>query len=286
MAAVVPRSEEAWPALSLEQWKDTYATLHMWTQIVGKIRLALTPLINHWWNVPLYVDGRVLTTSAIPYGATPSGLSFDFIDHQFLLHTSDGTRKVLPLVPMSVADFYKSVMSMLRSSGIEVTIWRMPVEVPDPTPFDEDRRHASYDPDAVQRFWKILLNALTSIKSGSRIRIRMYARTASRLATLGCTYGCAWSVDMSAAATLQKTNMPPSTSNTHNTHWCGRSSEAKAGSGATSMKSHRENCAATILSRCTAEFAYDVEMARYGGKEYSYGGYGRRSTNHAASQRT
>lgn len=158
MAAVVPRSEEAWPALPLEQWKDTYATLHMWTQIVGKIRLALTPLINHWWNVPLYVDARGLTTSAIPYGATPFDLSFDFIDHEFLLHTSDGTRKVLPLVPMSVADFYQSVMSMLRSSGIEVTIWRMPVEVPDPIPFDEDHQHASYDPDAAQRFWKILLN--------------------------------------------------------------------------------------------------------------------------------
>jgi hypothetical protein len=130
----------------------------MWTQIVGKIRLALTPLINHWWNVPLYVDARGLTTSTIPYGATPFDLSFDFIDHQFLLHASDGTRKVLPLKPMSVADFYQKVVAMLRSSGVEVKIWRMPVEVPDPIPFDEDFVHASYDPDAAQRFWKILLN--------------------------------------------------------------------------------------------------------------------------------
>jgi catechol 2,3-dioxygenase-like lactoylglutathione lyase family enzyme len=147
----------AWPPLPLEQWRDTYATLHMWSQIVGKIRMALTPLVNHWWNVPLYVNTRGLTTSAIPYGDRSFELWFDFLDHQLVLHASDGSRKVLPLIPMSVADFYQEVLGMLRSSGIEVKIWRMPVEVPDPIPFDEDRVHASYDPDAAQRFWKILL---------------------------------------------------------------------------------------------------------------------------------
>ena len=130
----------------------------MWTQVAGKIRLALTPLINHWWNVPLYVNARGLTTSAIPYGARPFELSFDFVDQQFVLQVSDGSRKVLPLQPMSVADFYDTVMGMLRSNAIEVKIWPVPVEVPDPIPFDADQVHASYDPEAAQRFWKILLN--------------------------------------------------------------------------------------------------------------------------------
>jgi hypothetical protein len=151
--------DEWWPALPLEQWKDTRATLHMWTQVVGKVRLALTPLVNHWWNVPLYVNARGLTTSAIPYGARPFELWFDFIDHQLVLQKSDGSRSVLPLTAMSVAEFYQRVMAMLRSSDIEVKIWRMPVEVPDPIPFDEDRVHASYDPEAAHNFWKILLNA-------------------------------------------------------------------------------------------------------------------------------
>lgn len=158
MTSIVGQDERAWPALPLEQWKDTCATLHMWTQIVGKIRLALTPLINHWWNVPLYVNAHGLTTSAIPCGNRPFELWFDFLDHQLVLQMSDGSRKSLPLKRMSVADFYREVMSMLRSSGIEVRIWRMPIEIPDPIPFDQDRVHASYDPEAAQRFWKILLN--------------------------------------------------------------------------------------------------------------------------------
>jgi hypothetical protein len=146
-----------WPALPLEQWEDTRATLHMWTQVVGKVRLALTPLINQWWNVPLYVNGRGLTTSLIPYRDRPFELWFDFLDQQLVLQTTDGLRKSLPLKPMSVADFYRETMRMLRSSGIEVSIWHMPVEVPDPIPFDEDQVHAAYDPEAAQRFWKILL---------------------------------------------------------------------------------------------------------------------------------
>jgi hypothetical protein len=149
---------EAWPPLPLAEWKDTYATLHMWTQIVGKVRLALTPLINQWWNVPLYVTARGLTTSPIPCHDTPFELWFDFLDHQLVLQLCDGSRKTLPLAPRSVADFYKEVMSMLHSSDIDVKIWHMPVEVPDPIPFDEDRVHASYDPDAVRRFWRILLS--------------------------------------------------------------------------------------------------------------------------------
>jgi Family of unknown function (DUF5996) len=158
MSSIVAHDERVWPTLPLKQWKDTYATLHMWTQIVGKVRLALTPLLNHWWNVPLYVTPRGLTTSTIPYRDRPFELRFDFLDHQLVLQTSEGSPKFLPLGSMAVADFYQKVMAMLRSSGIEVKIWRMPVEVPDPIPFDEDRVHATYDPEAAQRFWKILLN--------------------------------------------------------------------------------------------------------------------------------
>lgn len=152
------RHPDAWPALPLESWKDTRATLHMWSQMVGKVRLALTPLVNHWWNVPLYVNSRGLTTSAIPYRNGAFEIWFDFIDHQLVLQTSDGSRKTLALAPRTVADFHHEFMSMLDSSGIEVRIWRMPVEIPDPIPFDEDRVHASYDPEAVQRFWRILLS--------------------------------------------------------------------------------------------------------------------------------
>jgi hypothetical protein len=160
---------ECWPPLSLESWKDTYATLHMWTQIVGKVRLRLTPLVNHWWNVPLYVTARGLTTSRMPYGEQSLELWFDFIRHELVLETSAGVRTALPLGPRSVADFYQEVMEMLRSARIEVKIWRMPVEIPNPIPFDEDRVHASYDPASVERFWRIL-SSVDSVFSQFRSR--------------------------------------------------------------------------------------------------------------------
>jgi hypothetical protein len=149
---------ECWPSLPLDSWKDTYATLHMWTQIVGKVRLSLTPLVNHWWNVPLYVDARGLTTSRIPYGQRAFEIWFDFTRHQLVLETTDGVSKMIPLAPRSVAEFYEEFMAMLRSAGIEVKIWRMPVEVPNPIPFDQDRVHRSYDPKSVEKFWRILLS--------------------------------------------------------------------------------------------------------------------------------
>ncbi len=149
---------ECWPALPPDSWKDTCATLHMWSQIVGKVRLKLTPLTNHWWNVPFYVTARGTTTSRIPYGQRSFELRFDFIDHQLVLETSEGLVKSLPLMPRSVADFYQEFMSMLRSAGIEVKIWRMPAEIPDPIPFDQDRVHAAYDAKAVEKFWRILLS--------------------------------------------------------------------------------------------------------------------------------
>ncbi len=157
MSSVADRPE-CWPALPLDSWKDTYATLHMWTQIVGKVRLGLTPLINHWWNVPLYVTARGLTTSRMAYGERSLEIWFDFRRHQLVLETNDGVVKMLPLAPRSVADFYREFMGTLRSMGIELNIWRMPVEIPDPIPFDQDQKHASYDPVAVEKLWRILLS--------------------------------------------------------------------------------------------------------------------------------
>jgi len=145
-----------WPALPLHEWQDTYATLHMWTQIVGKIRLAQTPLINHWWNVPLYVTSRGLTTSAMPYRDRTFEIDFDFIDHQLLIKCDDGAIESLALAPRSVADFYREVMQRLGSLGIEVKIWPVPVEVPDPVPFEQDHQNAAYDAEYANRFWRIL----------------------------------------------------------------------------------------------------------------------------------
>ena len=157
MLASVDRPE-CWPSLPLDSWNDTRATLHMWTQIVGKVRLALTPLVNHWWNVPLYVTPRGLTTSIMPYGERSFELRFDFLKHQLVLETSDGAMKTLPLTPKPVADFYQEFVRLLRSEDIDVKIWRMPVEIQGPIPFDEDRVHASYDKESVEKFWRILVS--------------------------------------------------------------------------------------------------------------------------------
>ena len=145
-----------WPSLLLEEWKDTCATLHMWTQVVGKVRLEQTPLVNHWWNVPLYVSARGLTTTAMPHGDKTFEMEFDFIEHELETTTSDGERAFIPLEPMSVATFYGKTMDMLRDLGLEVDIWKMPVEVPDPIAFDQDEQHASYDPEYAHRFWEVL----------------------------------------------------------------------------------------------------------------------------------
>lgn len=128
----------------------------MWTQIVGKIRLAQTPLVNHWWNVPLYVSARGLTTSAMPHGNRCFEMEFDFIAHQLAINTSDGATSTITLEPKSVAAFHEETMRALKELGLEVQIWKMPVEVPDPIPFDEDEQHASYDKEYVERLWQIL----------------------------------------------------------------------------------------------------------------------------------
>jgi hypothetical protein len=148
---------EDWPALPLEEWKETLATLHMWTQVVGKVRLAQTPLVNHWWNVPLYVTPRGLTTSAVPYGARSFQIDFDFIGHELVVEDSDGRVERLALAPRTVADFYRELMQTLARLGLEVKIWTTPVEIPDPIPFEQDTQHASYDPEYARRFWRVLL---------------------------------------------------------------------------------------------------------------------------------
>ena len=154
----------AWPALPLEAWAPTRATLHMWTQIVGKVRLALSAYQNHWWQVPLYVSARGLTTSAIPYRGGVFEIEFDFIDHALLIRTSEGQTKTLPLAPRSVAAFYTDVMAALKSLGIAVKIWTMPVEIPAPIRFEKDESNAAYDAAAVNRFWRALVSVDAVLK--------------------------------------------------------------------------------------------------------------------------
>src|SRR5580692_9766584 len=142
MNASIARAErDLWPELPLEAWQDTYSTLHMWTQIVGKVRLALTPKINHWWGVPLYVNSLGLTTSAIPYADGNFEVQFDFVHHQLLIRTSNDAIRTLALAARSVADFFREFMAALASLGIVVKIWKMPVEIPNPIPFDQDTQH-------------------------------------------------------------------------------------------------------------------------------------------------
>ena len=149
-------NEASWPALDYAAWQDSCATLHLWTQIVGKIRLAHAPMLNHWWQVPLYVTSRGLTTSAMPRGGRTFQIDFDFIEHRLRIKVSDGRRATLPLVPCPVAEFYDAVRGRLRALDLETRLWTMPVEIADPIPFDEDRMHTAYDPEQVNRFWRAL----------------------------------------------------------------------------------------------------------------------------------
>ena len=151
-------TKNAWPSLVLKEWQDTLATLHMWTQIVGKIRLKLTPLVNHWWNVPVYVSARGMTTSPMTYDDRIFEIEFDFIDHNLRIECSDGALTILALRPQSVADFYQELMSSLHGLGIDVKIWPVPVEIPNPIRFEQDQIHKSYDADYAHRFWRALVN--------------------------------------------------------------------------------------------------------------------------------
>lgn len=152
-------TSDPWPALPLDAWRETRDTLQLWTQIAGKVRLALAPPVNHWWQVPLYLTSRGLTTRPMPCGDREFELTFDFIDHQFVVETSDGQREPIALRARSVADFYREVMALLHRLGIDVRISTMPCELPDPIRFEQDDRHASYDPVYAHRAWLVLLAA-------------------------------------------------------------------------------------------------------------------------------
>jgi uncharacterized protein DUF5996 len=151
----------SWPALPLAAWKDTYATLHMWTQVVGKVRLALSPQINHWWGSALYVTARGLTTSPIPCSKGVFEIDFDFIAHRLVITTSLGESRAFRLLPRTVAEFYAQLMGALHSLGIDVKVWPMPVEVPRPVRFNLDEEHAAYDSEYAHRFWQILVRVNT-----------------------------------------------------------------------------------------------------------------------------
>jgi hypothetical protein len=150
-------SREIWPALPHDAWKDTYATLHMWSQVVGKVALALAAPVNHSWAVSLHVTARGLATHPLPHGDRSFTMAFDFVEHALVIDTSDGERRALPLAPRSVADFYRDVMAILREMHLPVQIWPMPVEIPSPIRFDADTIHHSYDPELANRFWRILV---------------------------------------------------------------------------------------------------------------------------------
>ena len=150
-------TSNAWPELPLEAWQDTFATLHLWTQIVGKVRLRQMPWINHSWHTTLYVTARGLTTSPMPHGERVFEIEFDFVGHRLIVRSADGAERMLPLKAQSVADFYAAVMSALDSLQLEVRIHGKPNEVENAIPFGEDRQHASYDPEAANRFWRVLV---------------------------------------------------------------------------------------------------------------------------------
>lgn len=173
---------QLWPDLPFGGWQDTCATLHMWTQIVGKVRLALEPMVNHWWQVPLYVTTTGLTTSPIPYWSRSFQIDFDFCRHVLLITTADQRRAEFALGPYSVAEFYDKIMSALRELGIDVAIWTMPVEVVDAIPFEQDHQHKSYDADAAQRFWRALVQ-------GDRVMKHFRARFTGKVSPVHFFWG-------------------------------------------------------------------------------------------------
>ena len=156
--APVTATSEPWPELPFAAWQQTCETLHLWTQIVGKTRLALAPMQNHWWQVTLYVNARGLTTSAMPLGGRTLDVTFDFIAHELVLRTSDGDARSLPLRPQSVARFHADYLAALRALGCTPRMHPVPVELPSVIPFAQDERHAQYDPAAAQRWWRVLCN--------------------------------------------------------------------------------------------------------------------------------
>ena len=162
-------AREAWPPLPLDEWRETYATLHLMTQVVGKIRLERAPMINHWWQVTLHVSARGLSAPVMPHDQRSFQIDFDLVDHLLRIRTSDGREKTTPLRSRPIAEFYGDVMNGLRELDVPVEIWPQPVEIEDPIPFDEDVRHTTYVPEHANRFWRVLRQAdrlLREFRSG------------------------------------------------------------------------------------------------------------------------
>jgi hypothetical protein len=155
--ASTPVAAGTWPKLPLDEWRDTCATLHMWTQVVGKVCLALTPRTNHFWNIAFQITPRGLSTPSMTYGGRALTITFDFVAHKLVIHASDGAIETLPLEPRTVAEFYRQVMDTLHRMGVDIHIWPMPVEIPNPIRFDQDTIHRSYDPVQANAFWRILI---------------------------------------------------------------------------------------------------------------------------------
>jgi hypothetical protein len=156
----------AWPALPFQEWRETYEALHMWTQVVGKIKLRMNPHVNHWWHVPLYVSARGLTTAAMHYGPRVFQIDFDFVEHQLLVIESDARAESLDLTRVnSVAEFYAGVKSLLDSRRIWTNIWTTPVEVENPVPFEQDEKYRSYNRMHAERFWRALSSADDALQS-------------------------------------------------------------------------------------------------------------------------
>ncbi len=155
---LTPNPKRSWPSIPVAGWQDTRDTLQLYTQVIGKVRMANEPMTNHWWNVPLYVTARGLTTSVMPHATGPSfQIDFDFIAHRLEILTADGAERSFALEPRPVAEFYELVCHLLQELGVATEMWPVPVEIPGAIPFPDDHIHASYDPDAVRRFWSALV---------------------------------------------------------------------------------------------------------------------------------
>jgi hypothetical protein len=169
MTPNLTRNQDLLPALPLAGWKDTLATLHMWTQMVGKVRLKLCPLVNHFWNVAFYLTARGMTTSAMPFQRGTVEVRFDFIGHKLFIETSEGRAVAIALTAQSVAEFYEKFMAALDELGVAVKIWTTPCEIPAPVPFEQDQEHSAYDPESAHKFWRILVwvdQVLKEFRSG------------------------------------------------------------------------------------------------------------------------
>ena len=202
-------ADSPWPALPFADWKETCQTLHLWSQIVGKVRLALTPVVNHWWNVTYHLTSRGITTRPIPYRGRTFSIDFDFIDHCLTIATSDGAVERLALAPMSVADFYGQVMKRLQALGIDVHIWTMPSEIEDAVPFDQDHAHAAYDPQWVRRFW-------VALSQSHRVMNEFRARFIGKVSPVHFFWG---SFDLAVTRFSGRTAPPPSGTTPHVANW-------------------------------------------------------------------